>query len=1349
MAEINPNSSDQAPLSLLQAKLRRMFALGVVPVDEEVEMRTYMANALMVEYERSRRQQDLRDAMDHNETILRRLPPSSPARPERLDSLSYALMSEHAMSNSWRALNEAVRYGKMAREEAVVAGLRETKLQSYFSILDNLGYALSHRNAVVESMADLDEAIECAREIKRCASRNESGNSTNIINLVSRLRTRYSKLSDLTDHEEAIQLITEQLSMSTPGTMQHGMALVHLGEMALEKFKRTDAMEDLNEALRQVKAGVETLPRSHEKRFQLESRIGELYSSRYKKSGDFADIRNAMLYSDSAVESAPPANQVRAPYLLKLMRYLRDFVSATMSIPDVDKAISIGKRRLEEIPRDDPQRHNCRWTFSDVLGRRYLLARTVESLIEPVNFIEALCRDYNELVQKSGSHAPVDSSLISAFKRNLMRLSSKPDSAARNAASTKLYELVSLACKSKDLVNALLEVQKEHGKQLQVYIDSTELEQVLSEEAIQQRVSEQEREEQAELEKRKSEPRWRPKEYETEFGVRQLAIDPNTKKFMFTIGEDLRKHLLGDDQAEGLTRDQFVEREARQERETFDKAKAEGKHPNAQLCRMCRYVKLLQPKVNEDGFTWKPCVEYIPFGNWNQVSCRHSCSICRLILSCITGNQLTNTLHPRLATIDWEVQGVGYGLTKLSGGETMLKLEYGMLPVGELRILTPSNFDQALRQGWEAKEQSLQFKEILKKKEGPVHATDGQQVDIVQLKQWLNNCDHNHGSVCNSYRGSGQRYAADIPMIVIDVVDDCLVEATSAVKYFTLSYVWGAAEMSKTLRMNYDARLQKGGLGRLFPATIADAITLVRSLGERFLWVDALCIVQDDEVRKQNDIKQMDIVYGKAFATIMAMHGVSAGAGLSGVNSTSRLPQQIQSVTISGRSKDLEFDPHQKDQETVHMVASPMPLHLALEVSTLDTRGWILQEQLLSRRCLYFTSHYVYFLCGREVLNECGISQPLGHNLDDWDQPEGTESVRSSPINNPLVNLQELADLEPERRQYRAFALYTKLVERYTLRKLSYESDILDGFSGLFAILNEYFQSDIISGLPTSALDLVLLWAPAARLPRRGCKLLTMGGGFDLGQVNRNFPSWSWAGWTGPIEYSLFVETISAEEPLPTPLISSYTIDVDGKLQVIPARISGKEASLISNSDTPNIGASSCPADVSLPHLSPKAPLISNLLQFFAPCVPLTAFTIPGRREYLSRQEHIHSTGSQSVRHILDPRGKRCGLWWEQAGYVYVGNGMSADAESKMLLVGINQHGDTFRPRKGPNRVEGEIRMFDEDEYPHKGKGSGLVNVLAIDLYMGHAYAERITVARIHVKAWEEAGPQMRLVQLV
>lgn len=1025
------------------------------------------------------------------------------------------------------------------------------------------------------------------------------------------------------------------------------------------------------------------------------------------------------------------------------MSCLCDFVSATTSIPEVDRAISMGKNRLEGMPVDDPQRHDCRWAFGEELRRRYFLVRTVDSLVELVNFIEKLCSEH-ETTKTSGSQVPINLSLIYAFQRNITRLSRAPDGAAKSAAASRLYELLSFDCKSKDITYAIQYLQKERGNQLKVYLDAAESEEVLSEEAIQQRTSELERKEHVEQKHRASQPQWRPKEYQTEFGLRNLAIDPSTKKIVMDLS-GMMQHVLGYDPTERVTQVQFVEREARMEKDTFDKAKAQGKHPNSRLCRMCRYVKPLQRKKNGDGFTWDPVVEFMPFGNWSQLSCRHSCSICRLIFSSITGDHSTNSLHPRLAAVDPEIAGTSLELANLSTGETVLGLEYGMRPVGELRILSPSNYTRALRQGWEAKKQSILFQEILKN-DGPVYTTDGQQVEFLQLKQWLNNCDHNHGSLCNDYRGSGPRYATDIPMIFIDVVDNCLVLATSAAKYFTLSYVWGAAEMFKTLHVNFAARLQKGGLGDLLATTIADAIALVRSLGHRFLWVDALCIFQDDEARMQHDIKLMDIVYGKSFATITAMHGTSARAGLPGVNSTGRLPQQVQSVTISWRSKDLEFNPDNGDHETVHVVATPMPLQLALEVSALDTRGWVLQEQLLSRRCLYFTSQYVYFQCGREVLSECGINEPLGLELD---EPGNIKPAPFKRMSNSLFNLQELTDLVPEKRQSRTFAAYVKLVEKYTLRKLSYESDILNAFSGLFAILNEYFRSDIISGLPASAsaLDLALLWAPVARLPRRGCNLPAMED-VDLGEVNRKFPSWSWAGWTGRVEYRLFVETVSAEEPLPTPLTSSYTIKVNGKLQTIPARVSRKEILPDSPFTTPNLATTSHTADAPPHLLSPSSPLASNVLQFFAPCAPLPAFTIPPQREYLSRQEHIHSTGSQSVRHILDPRGKRCGLWWEQAGYVYVGRDMSAAAESKMQFVGISQHGDTFRPRNGPNRVEGELRVFDDDEYPSVGKGSGLVNVLAVDLDMGHEYAERITVGRIHVKAWEEAGPQMKLVQL-
>jgi len=189
------------------------------------------------------------------------------------------------------------------------------------------------------------------------------------------------------------------------------------------------------------------------------------------------------------------------------------------------------------------------------------------------------------------------------------------------------------------------------------------------------------------------------------------------------------------------------------------------------------------------------------------------CLICRLVLSLIVSDQVWNTLYLRLAVIDPEIQGTMLRVGELASGKEVLLVEYGMRPVGELRIVSPRNYTQAIRQGWEARGQQREFEEFMDdagngKDDGPLRSAAGQQVDTATLKWWLNDCYQNHGEACNSsYRGSGAspRYAADVPLVFIDVVDHYLVLATSAVKFFALSYVWGTVDMSQTLLANYQS----------------------------------------------------------------------------------------------------------------------------------------------------------------------------------------------------------------------------------------------------------------------------------------------------------------------------------------------------------------------------------------------------------------------------------------------------------------------------------------------------------------------------------------------------------------
>ena len=338
---------------------------------------------------------------------MRRLPATLPTRHRYLDRLSYTFTSEHGISASRRSLDEAVRYGKRAREEAIITSVRETDPELYLRILDSVGYALSQRNAIAQNTPDLDDAIEYTRELIKHMPRNAKEDSTTVTNLVSRLRTRHIMQGDSIDHDEAMQLISEQLSETTPGTLSHGMAVLRLGEIAFERFEKTDAVGHVDQAISYFKTGLAILPRNSEKRCHFEEQISKLYSSRNRKSGDLTDIRNAIRHSDLAVAAMILPNPSRADRILRLIYCLRDFVNATTSVIDVDEAIKRGEMRLKEMPKDCSHRFDCRRAFSDVIGRKYILTGAIENLVEVVRSIKELCNEYNERVKKSGSQGPI------------------------------------------------------------------------------------------------------------------------------------------------------------------------------------------------------------------------------------------------------------------------------------------------------------------------------------------------------------------------------------------------------------------------------------------------------------------------------------------------------------------------------------------------------------------------------------------------------------------------------------------------------------------------------------------------------------------------------------------------------------------------------------------------------------------------------------------------------------------------------------------------------------------------------------------------------------------------------
>jgi hypothetical protein len=170
---------------------------------------------------------------------------------------------------------------------------------------------------------------------------------------------------------------------------------------------------------------------------------------------------------------------------------------------------------------------------------------------------------------------------------------------------------------------------------------------------------------------------------------------------------------------------------------------------------------------------------------------------------------------------------------------------------------------------------------------------DPEVINIGLLQKWLKICGRHHVPFC--VKETPVPITGEVPseLTVIDVVEMKLKKISWEEKYFTLSYVWGKDNVNFCARKeNLELLHTAGGVSQVLhriPWTVRDAINLVSAVGERYLWVDAICIVQDEHISKQAAIESMSLIYSKAFVTIIAASGPDANSGLPGIRRGTRI----------------------------------------------------------------------------------------------------------------------------------------------------------------------------------------------------------------------------------------------------------------------------------------------------------------------------------------------------------------------------------------------------------------------------------------------------------------------------
>ena len=374
----------------------------------------------------------------------------------------------------------------------------------------------------------------------------------------------------------------------------------------------------------------------------------------------------------------------------------------------------------------------------------------------------------------------------------------------------------------------------------------------------------------------------------------------------------------------------------------------------------------------------------------------------------------------------------------------------------------------------------LEVDELIRPRAFSLRCTADPAGMIARLRDWLARCSRHEA--CQARKTSNLAYPNCLRLF--DITSLRVVDSNGHEPYIALSYPWEQMD-------EFEIKRDRTYMLESLPSVLRDIIDVVRELrhGINHIWLDRLCIDQEDEIQKQINIDTMGEVYGAAFATIILTVPFQGKPeeGLPGHSAQRMTWQRVENV---GGMK----------------LATTLPsLEMTIATSKWNSRAWTFQEGLLSSRCILFGPEQVFFECA-----EMGCCESIREPDMEMSEHDHLIPYRSR-LRNPFLDT------------YDFNSLYWRLVRDYTGRNMKYASDSLNAFSA-FTVEFERAGVKLEWGMPITLSFQHLLWEHEP---------------WDFRVISRRegFPSWSWAGWNGtaamnfPLDEVSYTCTVSKEPP--------------------------------------------------------------------------------------------------------------------------------------------------------------------------------------------------------------------------
>ncbi|KAI1413044.1 HET-domain-containing protein [Hypoxylon sp. FL1857] len=463
-------------------------------------------------------------------------------------------------------------------------------------------------------------------------------------------------------------------------------------------------------------------------------------------------------------------------------------------------------------------------------------------------------------------------------------------------------------------------------------------------------------------------------------------------------------------------------------------------------------------------------------------------------------------------------------------------------------------------------------------------------IAISRLEKWLKDCDLNHPFCARSC------VTPILPTRVIDVFASdrgVAVLATHGQRgnYVTLSHCWGtSSRLTATKESIKD--LEEGIAVSFLPKTFQDAIKITRRIGIKYLWIDCLCIIQNDPDDWEREAAAMSHVYRNSYITISAAASEDSYTGcfpkrekdsyISPATISLGYTAPREATGLMSHTLTYEHTSQLGKKNSVYFFEEWLPgssYHFPQKMAMgsfgkrfdpiadepLSTRAWTLQERLLSPRIIHYAHDQMYYECESCLKSEDGftfgdIYFGMKRLLETQDIPYSQHGLPQSGGISFIVG-QDAGGKYPGTRWQGG---WLSLIENYTMRNLTVPEDKLTALAGVARAIAEETGDRYYAGLWAKHFMEDLCWRmyPQEEIEDRRDMKNTPMMGKVLGIVRRPIeyraPSWSWASLDGPVRhiplsYSKLVSKIVSCSTIPAGKdpygrVSGGKLDIQGPI---------------------------------------------------------------------------------------------------------------------------------------------------------------------------------------------------------